>query len=272
LVEPYATYRRITGIGQDFPRIIRFDEVDTVADTSEFEYGLVNRFFVTRPGDDGESPVAHELLAIKLAQKYFFDPDFGGALVFGRRNQFDPINTLSGSSFGGTPRRFSPIHAAARLRPLSSLFADVRLDYDTRERAMRTVSLGVGIQREHVSLSQAWYLVRRLRLRSGVFEPGVAAGNIHQSSFTIGNRARGWFGGVDITYDFHNRFGRLSRGRVLSSTLGIGYAADCCTLQLQNTVFRVGFRSENRLAVSLTLNGLGSFGRHTSGGQQIFGQ
>src|SRR5262249_22921871 len=44
--------RRIAGVGPEFDKIIRFDERDAVADTNEFEYAVVNRFFVTRSISD----------------------------------------------------------------------------------------------------------------------------------------------------------------------------------------------------------------------------
>ena len=47
VIEPYITYRRILGIN-DFDRIIRFDYIDTIANTNEIEYGLTNRFFTRR--------------------------------------------------------------------------------------------------------------------------------------------------------------------------------------------------------------------------------
>jgi len=47
VVEPYLTYRRIKGIS-NFQRVIRFDELDAIAATNEFEYGVTNRFFARR--------------------------------------------------------------------------------------------------------------------------------------------------------------------------------------------------------------------------------
>jgi LPS-assembly protein len=268
VIEPALTYRRITGIGSDFARLIRFDEHDTVADTNEFEFALVNRFFVTREGSGGEGKQPHEWLTLKLSQQYFFDPTFGGALVPGQRNQFYPINRLSGFSFGGTARRFSPVNLTARLRPLSSLFADVRLDYDTREKAVRNASVTGGIRTERFSFSQTWYVTRQIRLDQGTFPA-----NLYQSSVFLGNPQRGPFVGFDVIYDFTNRNieGNLTKGRLVSSTIGLGYAFDCCTFQVQNTTFKIGLRSENRLAFSLTLRGLGSFGRDTDAGRRIFG-
>src|SRR5690349_4183473 len=47
LIEPYLTYRKISGIN-NFDRIIRFDYIDAVADTNEIEFGVANRFFTRR--------------------------------------------------------------------------------------------------------------------------------------------------------------------------------------------------------------------------------
>ena len=44
-----------------------------------------------------------------LAQKYFFDPTFGGAVVNGARNVFDTSADFSGIAYIYGPRRFSPI-------------------------------------------------------------------------------------------------------------------------------------------------------------------
>src|SRR5687768_8007331 len=121
LIEPYLTYRRIKGV-DNFDRIIRFDYVDALADTNEIEFGISNRFFTRRSTENVSSAAVkaaragekeslasqpYEALTITMRGKYFFDRFFGGALVPGQRNQFYPINTLSGFSYGGVPRAFS---------------------------------------------------------------------------------------------------------------------------------------------------------------------
>ena len=50
VVEPYLTYRLIDGVS-NFHKVIRFDEVDAVADTNELEYGVTNRFFLRRSAE-----------------------------------------------------------------------------------------------------------------------------------------------------------------------------------------------------------------------------
>ncbi|HTH50407.1 MAG TPA: LPS assembly protein LptD, partial [Pyrinomonadaceae bacterium] len=47
VVEPYATYRYVRGVN-NFNRIIRFDEVDTITNTNEIEFGVINRFYTRR--------------------------------------------------------------------------------------------------------------------------------------------------------------------------------------------------------------------------------
>jgi LPS-assembly protein len=268
VIEPVINYRRITGIGSDFARIIRFDEHDTVANANLFEFALVNRFFTTREGPDGQKNQPHELLMVKLSQQYFFDPTFGGALQPGQRNQFDPINALSGFHTVSPDRRFSPVNVNVRLRPLSSLFADVRLDYDTRIKTVRNTSVTGGIRTSLVSFSQTWFLARQIRLDQGTFP-----GNLYQSSVFLGRQGRGPFVGFDVIYDFTHRIinNQPTSRRVVTSTIGFGYAFDCCSFQVQNTTYKIGLRNENRLALSLTLFGIGSFGRHTDAGRRVFG-
>src|SRR6185295_11114268 len=89
VIEPYIVYRKISGIN-NFDRIIRFDYLDAIADTNEFEFGIANRFFTRRSTENvsearvtetGESAPQLssqpcEALTITLRGKYFFDPFF----------------------------------------------------------------------------------------------------------------------------------------------------------------------------------------------------
>lgn len=47
VIEPFATYRYIKGV-DNFQKIIRFDHLDTITDTNEFEFGLTNRIYTRR--------------------------------------------------------------------------------------------------------------------------------------------------------------------------------------------------------------------------------
>jgi LPS-assembly protein len=266
IIEPIVTYRRIVGI-DDFARTLRIDERDMVAETSEVEYGVINRFFVRRKGPDDASPQAHELLDITLTQKYFFDPTFGGALLEGQRNQFFPINTLSGFSFGGVRRNFSPLNISARLRPTPLVFADVRLNYDTRYHDLRDLVVTGGLTRSIFSISHSWYYTRRIAVDEFRFDPSTLPGNQIDFSAFAGNPRRGPYGGFTVSYDLRDRpiTAPSHDPRLISLISTAGWAWDCCSLQVQNVTFKAGLRNENRVLVSFTLKGIGTFGTENIG-------
>ncbi len=266
LIEPFINYRRIAGI-DDFARTLRIDERDFVAETNELEYGFTNRFYVKRGGPDGSATQAHEWLELTIRQKYFFDPTFGGALREGERNQFFPINTLSGFAFGGLRRNFSPINVSARFRPVPALFADVRLDYDTRFDKLRNIVVSSGITRRIFSFSQAWYLTRRIDIDQITFDPSTLPGNQFDFSAFFGDPAKGPYGGFTVAYDLRNRLlsGTPRDPRLINLTTTVGWAWDCCSLHVQNIIFRAGLRNENRILVAFTLRGIGTFGTDTIG-------
>lgn len=266
IIEPYVTYRRIAGI-EEFAETLKVDERDLIAETNEVEYGVTNRFFVPRQGPDGGTPQAHEVLDITLAQKYFFDPSFGGALEPGVRNQFFPLNTLSGFAFAGERRHTSPLNLRARYRPSPEIFADLRLNYDTRYHQLRDLIFGGGLTRGIFSISQSWYYTRRIQVDNTRFDPTTLPGNQMDLSVFAGNPARGPYGGFTLVYDLRDKtFAGLDRDRTLINlTSTAGWAWDCCSLQVQNITYRVGLRNENRILFAFTFKGIGTFGTQNFG-------
>lgn len=286
VIEPYVTYRKISGIN-DFNRIIPFDYIDAIADTNEIEFGVANRFFTTRSTENvsevslrktaaGENPSLatqpYEALTISVRAKYFFDPFFGGALIPGRRNQFYPLNTLSGFTYGGVPRRFSPLNVDARYRPRKDLFADFRTDIDTRGGGLRSLSTTVGLNRSLIQVFQSYYYTRAIELVPSLakyadangFEAGTVRGSQWSPSVFLGNREKGLFGGASFFFDFQKRPGRQNHS-LISSTVTVGQSWDCCAVTAQFSTFNVGLRKENRLVFSFRLNGIGTFGTEQIG-------
>ena len=166
-VEPRLIYRYTTGVN-NFASILRFDERDILSDTNEVEYGVINRLYMkkvspcpapqpagaTKPATPpapassssagGAAPAtgkpavkasecgasAREVASWELAQQYFLDPTFGGAVVAGRRNVFTSTEELTGIAFLTGPRKWSPIVSRLRVRaPLVDV--EWQLDYDT---------------------------------------------------------------------------------------------------------------------------------------------
>jgi len=284
VIEPYFIYRRIAGLN-NFDRIIRFDYLDAIADTNEIEYGISNRFYTRRStenvsgkaardtnGGAGDRAQPYEALTVTIRGKYFFDTTFGGALVPGRRNQFYPINTLSGFTYGGVPRAFSPLNFEVRYRPKRNLFTDFRADVDTSRGGLRAMSATFGINRPLVKAFQTFYYTRSIDLTPSLSafadargkEPGTLRGSQWSPKIFLGNTEKGLFGGASFFYDFQKHPGR-GNSSLISSTQTLGYSWDCCAVTVQNYTYNVGLRKENHVVFSFRLNGIGTFGTEKLG-------
>ena len=71
-----------------------------------------------------------EVATWEVAQKYFLDPNFGGALVTGQRNVFTTTEDLTGIAFATEPRHLSPIVSRLRAATSSNTDTEWDLDYD----------------------------------------------------------------------------------------------------------------------------------------------
>lgn len=266
IIEPFIEYRRISGV-DEFARTLPVDERDLVAETNEIAFGISNSFLVKRTNGEGQAPQTHELLNLTLTQKYFFDPTFGGALREGQRNQFFPINTLAGFAFGSFQRDISPLNIKARLRPTQNIFADVRLNYDTKYHDFRDFIVGAGISKGIFSISQSWYYTRRIAVDQFRFDPSTLPGNQMDLSAFLGNPSKGPYGGFTISYDLRDKLfnGGIRDRRLINLTTSAGWAWDCCSFNVQTITFNAGLRDENRIVFAFTLKGIGTFGTENFG-------
>jgi len=289
VIEPFLTYRFIKGV-DNFHKIIRIDELDTITDTNEIEYGLTNRIYTRRYSEAvtdeaqkllrdtdaaDKKPLSiqpYEIFNLTVRGKYFFDEKFGGALIPGRRNQIEPITAVSFYTFGGVPRRFSPINIDATYRPQRTIFLNTRMDVGVHGDGIRAASATSGYDTPLVKFFQTFYYTRAVDLvpslqiyaNAAGKEPGTLRGSQLNPSIFVGNRNRGPYGGMSLFFDFENR--RASGlSPLISSLYTAGYAYDCCSLAVQFYTFNVGVRNENRIVFSFRLNGIGSFGTEQFG-------
>ena len=289
-IEPFFSYRYVKGI-DNFDQLIRFDFNDVQTDTNEIEYGVTNRFYTRRfaeavtseaqkllrelTGKDEKNPLSiqpYEILTITIRGKYFFDPYFGGALTPGRRNQITPITSLTAFTFGGVPRRFSPLNIDATHRPRKTFFANTRMDIGVQGEGLRNISATLGYDTKLIKLYQTFYYTRAVKLIpsfqrfSNQFgnEAGTIRGSQWSPSVFLGNRNKGIYGGTSLFFDFENT--RSTKGsKLISSLFTLGYASDCCAVTGQFYTFDVGVRRENRLVFSFRLNGIGTIGTEQIG-------
>lgn len=289
VIEPFLTYRFVKGV-DNFHKIIRIDELDTITDTNEIEFGLTNRVYTRRYSEAvteqaqtllretdaaDKKPLSvqpYEIFDLTVRGKYFFDKDFGGALIPGRRNQIEPITAVSFYTFGGIARRFSPLNIDATYRPQRTVFLNTRMDVGVHGDGIRAASATIGYDTPFLKFFQTFYYTRAVDLvpslqlyanREGK-EPGTLRGAQWSPSVFIGNRNRGPYGGTSLFFDFENR--RASNlSPLISSLYTAGYAYDCCSMAIQFYTFNVGVRNENRIVFSFRLNGIGSFGTEQFG-------
>jgi LPS-assembly protein len=243
VIEPRATYEYVTGIGQDFNKIIRFDETDLLSNTNQVTFSLTNRLYAKR-GDD-----VTEIFSWELSQARYFDPTFGGVILPGSqvRNVLLSQLELTPFTFLDGPRTYSPIVSALRAQPLWNIAFEWRTDYDPA--------------RHGISASTAsadW--------RKGAFFVSVGQTEVHsdttllpsenqlRASFGIGNSTRrGWNAAFVAVYD--DKVGVLDYAIVQGT-----YNTDCCGFSVQFVRFDFGTRDETQYRFAFAVANLGSFG------------
>ena len=290
VIEPFLTYRLVSGV-DNFNKIIRFDYADTQTDTNEIEYGITNRIFTRKyteavtdeaqkqlrdePTAEKKDPLSvqpYEMFTLTVRGKYFFDPNFGGALIPGQRNQIAPITSLSFYTFGGAPRRFSPLNIDATYRPRKTIFVNSRFDYGVQNDGLRDISATVGYDTKLIKFFQTFYYTRAVTLIPSLRqysdpngkEAGTLRGSQYSPSIFVGDRDKGFYGGTSLFFDFENRRA-IGATPLISSLFTLGYAFDCCAVTAQYYTFNVGVRQENRFLFSFRLNGIGTFGTQQFG-------
>jgi LPS-assembly protein len=282
-VEAYSTYRYQTGINS-FSQIIRFDYRDILADTNEIEYGITNRLYAKKTRSHGrcyrdphylsgldaarwtparekagfcddQSGAAREVLSWTIAQKYFFDPTFGGAVVNGARNVFDTSANFTGIAFIYGPRRFSPVISRLRLRSGST---DLQwdLDYDPVLQQLNSSNLSAGYH------WTSWYInggQSYVKLPASVIVGGqeIPASVYNQLRFVLG------YGG--ISRRGINVAGTAGYDYETKTTLYAGaqatYNWDCCGVTFEYRRWSLGaVRNENYYRFALSLANFGTFG------------
>jgi LPS-assembly protein len=148
VIEPEFNYRYIAGIGSQAQNVLLFDTTDVATNVNEGGFSLTQRFYL-KPTDDricnknvGGAPndtddgsacpeAPREWASWRIAQEYFIDPNFGGALIPGRRNVFDATLDLMAPTFLTTPRNIAPIDSRIRFEAINNLRVEWDLDYDT---------------------------------------------------------------------------------------------------------------------------------------------
>ncbi|HYM76598.1 MAG TPA: LPS assembly protein LptD [Candidatus Dormibacteraeota bacterium] len=302
VIEPRAVYRLVTGVN-DFANVVQFDERDILSNTHEVEYGFVTRLYAKRnpssvqecetpmtglavgapapeqivPWERVSSlenqpcivrPDVKEVVTLEIAQKYFLDPTFGGAMVTGQRNVFSTTEELTGIAFLTEPRHLSPV--VSRLRVATSSHTDTEwdLDYDFQLGRIDASTLLANYNwgRFTVGGGDAFLQIPQ----TSTVPPGLSGGKCSPTEGTS-----------QITCKFQQfrvalGYGGLSRrGLSAASSFGIDaetgqlqfatgqttYNWDCCGITLEYRRYAIAnVRNENLFRFTFSLANIGSFG------------
>ena len=136
------------GIGQDFNKIIRFDENDLLIDTNQVTFSLTNRLYAKR-GDEVSEIFSWELSAGALFRSHFRRRDSAGRMrnVFWSQIELTPITFLDG------PRTYSPVVSVLRGSPVNGITFEWRADYDPARRGIVDSSSSVDFRKGYYFLS-----------------------------------------------------------------------------------------------------------------------
>ena len=301
-IEPELTYRYVNGI-DNFADMLRFDAVDVASDSNEMEYGATQRLFLRRTGtepcraagagadateilgqaggdadaveepgqaagrtDDAE-PVCgnREWISWRVAQKYFFDSTFGGAVVNGRRNILATTLDFSGIAFLTEPRNISPLLSRLRVRTSEKTDVEWDFDYDTGAKKFTADNIYVDVHQGDVFAGVSY---ARLNAPGRSYIAGVASSvaEFEQMRTTLGfgrptkpGLSAAASAGID-----------LDMGTVQYGAIQTSYNWNCCGVSVEYRKYELGTaRNDGGFKFNFTLANIGSAGnlRHSD---QVF--
>jgi LPS-assembly protein len=264
-IAPAITYRYVTGVN-NFADFIRFDSDATLTDTSEVEYGFTQRLY-RKDGDDQPQ----ELISWRIAQKHYFDPTFGGAMVNGQRNVFQALDSISPFAFAFGPRNWSPILSDFKITPGGLYDLEQILQYDPQ--IQRLATLGTLIKAKPYREFFATIAYFRLDENpspsdiAGLPPPETCVPANEQCPFQqpLSNQIRALAGygaenrkGFNFTggvgYDFTNK-------TLQNQIVQVSYNGSCCGLALEYRRLNLSnVRTENQFRVAFIIANIGTFG------------
>jgi LPS-assembly protein len=282
VIEPRMRYDYLTGVN-NFADILRFDSTDTLTNTNEIEYSIVNRIYAKHldpnlkdcdlqgmsaltiggvppagavPWELPPSPDAQpcasgprEILSWEVGQKYFFDPTFGNALVSGQRNVFATTADFTGIAFLNSERRFAPIISRLRIETSPRTNTEWDLDYDLKAGRINNSTALVNYHAGPFTVGGGDAFLRVI--------DKTGAGDYHQFRVLAGYgqlNKRGFSAASSFGFD-------ANHGSLQYATAQTSYNWDCCGLSLEYRRFALGsVRNENQYRFSFTLANVGAFG------------
>ena len=197
-----------------------------------------------------------EWISWTLAQKSFFNPTFGGAVVSGRRNILSSTLDLSGVAFLTEPRNISPLISRLDLR--SSRFVDLEWNFDLDTGAKKFTSNNVLID-VHRGVTFAGLSYARLNAPGRSYVEGV---NSLTSDFNQMRLLAGYGSPTKAGLSVAANAGLdLDLTQIQYAALQTSYNWNCCGLAIEYRKYELGsVRNENAYRFNFTLANIGTAG------------
>lgn len=243
VIEPKIRYRYVTGF-DDFGSVLRFDEYDLVSNTNQADLILTNRFIAKNDATGQTS----EVFSMEMRQRRYFDQDFSGAIVPGRRNVLASTVDFTPFAFADSARAYSPIATTFRIRPSWRYALEWRYDYDPLRDKIVNTSLNSDFNFGFWRVAVGHHAIRStdtLTPPSNQLSVTVRAGDYNR---------KGWNAAVHNIYDYRQQIFLYTQSQ-------ISYNTDCCGFGVEFRRFAIGpTRNENQIRMSLSIANVGSFG------------
>jgi LPS-assembly protein len=285
VVEPQFVYRFVTGVN-NYANVLKFDERDILTDTHEVGYGFVTRLYAKHNSEKPEDcdpimsalmvggaapemtipwqhtnalanrpcppgPLVREVVTWELAQKYFLDPTFGGALIPGQRNVFTTTEELTGIAFLTQPRHLSPLVSRLRVETSARTDAEWDLDYDFQN------------SRVNASTLLANYHFGQVTIGGGdAFLQIPAQSAASPARFNQFRAALGYGRATKRGFSAAGSFGFDAESSALQFVSAqTTYNWDCCGVTMEYRSYTVAnVRNENLFRFTFTLANIAGFG------------
>jgi LPS-assembly protein len=263
VIEPELTYRFVGGIGARAHDVLLVDTSDIATDTNEAELSITQRLYLHngKPPACGGAQTStaiclehrREWASWRLAEKFYFDPNFGGAIIPDRRNVFDSTLDLTGVAFLTGPRNLSPIVSRMRFEAIDNLRIEWDMDFDPKNGRLQSDNIFAGYSRGDTTVGVGHAML------NAVDESHGSASTIQSQQITpflsIGKQSRVGFNfAANAGYDFVQQ--SLQYGGVQAV-----YNWNCCGLTFGYRRFELGsIRDETQYLYSFTLANFGSVG------------
>ena len=201
----------------------------------------------------GCKPPAREWASWQIAQKFYINPTFGGALIPGSRNVFDATLDMTGVSYLTSPRNIAPILSRMRFEAIDRLRLEWDLDYDPKPGRISSSNLfaGYSFGRTTIGIGHAYLNAadeskgKATTIQSQQIKPFIYFGKPSDVGLSVALNAS-----YDSTHD-----------QIQYEGVEGVYNWNCCGLQAGYRRFSLGtLRDEGEWLWGFTLSSIGTAG------------